>query len=342
MKVNIVGAGVAGLSLAWELKTQGVEVHVYERASKVGEQACSWFAGGMLAPWCEAENAEPVVLAYGKQSLSWWQKVLGDDAVEAHGTLVFAQQRDRQELKRFARRTLEYDLINQDMIAELEPDLAGRFQQALYFSKEAHLDPRKALIALADAVQSKGVKIHFNQDVMPADLLPEKVVDCRGYQASTEIKSLRPVKGEMLIVKTTELSLSRPVRLLHPRIPLYIVPREDNHFMIGATMIENGKGDQFSVRSMLELLGSAYALHPSFAEADIVEMGVDLRPAFSDNLPRVSREGNLWRINGLYRHGYLLAPYMSKIAADSIIKDTFDIERLADFKLKETSSENIR
>lgn len=105
--------------------------------------------------------------------------------------------------------------------------------------------------------------------------------------------------------------------------------------MIGATMVESGQSDKFSVRSMLELLGSAYALHPSFAEAEIVEMGVDLRPAFIDNLPRVERDKNLWSINGLYRHGYLLAPYMAQLAAKSIIEDTSEIEKLADFCVKE-------
>lgn len=333
MKVNIVGAGVAGLSLAWELSNQGVEVHVYERASAIGERACSWFAGGMLAPWCEFENAEPVVLEYGKRALSWWQTVLKDDSVIAKGTLVFAQSRDRKELQKFARRTQGYELVTQETIASLEPDLASQFQQALYFKDEAHLDPRRALTRLAQVVQEMGVHIHFNQELVPEDLLPENVVDCRGYQAAGDMASLRPVKGEMLIVKTEELNLSRPVRLLHPRIPLYIVPRDKQHFMIGATMIENGQNKQFSVRSMLELLGSAYALHPSFAEAQIVEMGVDLRPAFIDNLPRVEKDKNVWRINGLYRHGYLLAPYMAKLAANAIIQNKHDIEKLADFNV---------
>lgn len=335
MKVNIVGAGVAGLSLAWQLVQQGVEVEMFERGSRVGEKACSWFAGGMLAPWCEAENAEPVVLEYGKKSLAWWQNALGEGFVDAKGTLVFAQQRDKKELKRFARRTQAFELVDKEVISTLEPDLASQYQEALFFKDEAHLDPRKALIRLTDVVQALGVKINFEQEVEPEALLPEKVVDCRGYNAAKAVQSLRPVKGEMLIVKTNEISLSRPVRLLHPRIPLYVVPRDDQHFMIGATMIENGHGNQFSVRSMLELLGSAYALHPSFAEAEIIEMGVDLRPAFIDNLPRVERDNNIWRINGLYRHGYLLAPYMAKLAADSIINDKHEIEKLADFKLKE-------
>jgi glycine oxidase len=264
--------------------------------------------------------------------------VLNDDSVISKGTLVFAQSRDRKELEKFARRTQGYELVSQDTIALLEPDLANQFQRALYFKDEAHLDPRLALIRLAQVVQDRGVGIHFNQELTPEDLLPEIVVDCRGYHAAKDVAALRPVKGEMLIVKTAEVNLSRPVRLLHPRIPLYIVPRDEQHFMIGATMIENGQNKQFSVRSMLELLGSAYALHPSFAEAQIVEMGVDLRPAYIDNLPRVEKEGAVWRINGLYRHGYLLAPYMAKLAAEAIIQNKHDIEKLADFNVNKVTA----
>jgi glycine oxidase len=69
---------------------------------------------------------------------------------------------------------------------------------------------------------------------------------------------------------------------------------------------------------MMELLGAAYALHPAFGEAEIVEAGVGVRPAFADNLPRVSREANQVSINGLYRHGFLLAPAMARQAAELI------------------------
>jgi glycine oxidase len=66
---------------------------------------------------------------------------------------------------------------------------------------------------------------------------------------------------------------------------------------------------------MLELLGAAYALHPAFAEAEILETGVDVRPAFPDNLPRVVERGGRIHVNGLYRHGFLLSPAMARQAA---------------------------
>ena len=122
---------------------------------------------------------------------------------------------------------------------------------------------------------------------MNAEDLEGIVIDCRGLSARDEQPELRGVKGEMIIVETNEVELSRPVRLIHPRWPLYVIPRGDNKFMLGATSIE-AEDTGVSVRSALELLGAAYAVHPAFAEARIVEFGSGLRPAFPDNLPRIT------------------------------------------------------
>ncbi|TGV62319.1 FAD-dependent oxidoreductase, partial [Mesorhizobium sp. M00.F.Ca.ET.149.01.1.1] len=127
---------------------------------------------------------------------------------------------------------------------------------------------------------------------------------------------LRGVRGEMLMLRTADISLARTVRLLHPRIPIYVVPRSENLFMVGATMVESDAAGPITARSAMELLSAAYALHPAFGEAELVEAGVGVRPAFADNLPRVDRDGKNLRINGLYRHGFLLAPAMARQAAD--------------------------
>lgn len=314
MKVAVVGAGVAGLSCAVELLQRGAEVCLYERGSAIGQQACSWYAGGMLAPWCERENADEAVLTHGKKALAWWQN--HTQGVVQAGSLVVANPRDQADIKRFSARTSGHHLVNEKDIQSLEPDLAGRFIRGLYFPDEAHIDPRKALQQLAALLVDKGAALHFNCEVDPQSLTADVVLDCRGYAARDRWSALRGVKGEMLIVKTDEVTLNRPVRLLHPRIPLYIVPRDNGEFMVGATMVENAERERLSVRSMLELLGAAYALHPAFAEAEILETGVDVRPAFEDNLPRIRRQGRVLQVNGLYRHGYLLSPVLAQYAAD--------------------------
>ena len=96
--------------------------------------------------------------------------------------------------------------------------------------------------------------------------------------------------------------------------------------MLGATMIENSERNRISARSMLELLSAAYALHPAFAEAEITEIGVDARPAFSNNLPQVCRDNRTLYINGLYRHGFLLGPVMAQRAANALVDDQCFVE----------------
>ncbi|GAA4120991.1 glycine oxidase ThiO [Aminobacter aganoensis] len=315
MKVLIRGAGVAGLTLAHELATRGAEVTVVEKRRQIAGNA-SWHAGGMLAPWCERESAEEAVLSLGRDAADWWNAALPGHVMR-NGTLVVAPARDAAELDRFGRRTSAFRQIDAEAVTALEPDLEGRFGRALFFAQEAHLDPRKVLLGLKEKLVQMGVRFEFGFGAVQAPGSPGIEVDCTGM-ADTR-PGLRGVRGEMLILRTTEVSLARPVRLLHPRIPVYVIPRSGNLFMVGATMIENDATRPITTRSVMELLNAAYALHPAFGEAKLVETGVGVRPAFADNLPRVERDGNTIRINGLYRHGFLLAPAIARQAAGLIL-----------------------
>jgi glycine oxidase len=310
--ILVIGAGVVGLTTALTLAERGAKVALVERSGELGGNA-SWLAGGMLAPFCEGESAPRSVVDLGKSAIDWWDaRVPG---VARTGTLVVAPPRDIGEIDRFAERTRGHERADEAGIAVLEPDLAGRFRKALFFAGEGHLDPRAAMGALADALRRHGVDMRFGEDgegLGPKGLL---VVDCRGFAARPELKQLRGVRGEMIRIRTREVSLTRTVRLLHPRIPLYVVPRANGEFMIGATMIESAEKGAVSVRSAIEMLSAAYALHPAFAEAEVLEMSAHVRPAFPDNEPRIEeREGRIF-VNGLYRHGFLLAPAFAERAA---------------------------
>lgn len=315
MTVLVKGAGVAGLATALELARRGISVEVVERRANIGLGASHW-AGGMLAPYCEREAAEEIVLTLGLAAADWWDEAV-PGLVQRRGTLVLANPRDLADLKRFATRTRGHCWLGEDEIAELEPDLAGRFGSGLFFSEEAHLDPRQALRGLYQAARQLGVSFRFGEEAGGAGGYAV-VVDCRGPQAIGEIDGLRGVRGEMLYLETAEVSLSRPVRLLHPRHPLYIVPRGNGLFMLGATMIETEDDGPITARSMMELLNTAYALHPAFAEARIVETGTGIRPAFPDNVPRLIETSEGLAVAGMHRHGFLLAPALARQAADRL------------------------
>jgi glycine oxidase len=317
MRTTVIGAGIAGLTCALELAERGASVEVLERSSGLAAAGCSWFAGGMLAPWCELESSTPLVTQLGAESIAWWAARF--PGTVTRGTLVVAHGRDVAELTQFARRTGEFQQLDREQLGALEPELAGRFSRALYFPREGHLDPRAALLALLQRLGELGVSVRFGVEASAAMLAGRAVVDCTGLAARAALPDLRGVKGEMLLLGLPELLLSRPVRVLHPRLPVYVVPRGDGVYMVGASMIESDEGTRISARSMLELLSAAYALHPAFGEAQVLELGTGVRAAFPDNLPRLRRVGGTLYVNGLYRHGFLLAPALARRAAQTLL-----------------------
>lgn len=313
----VAGAGVAGLTAAVALAERGARVTVFERSEALGLDACSSMAGGMLAPFCEQDGAEPLVTERGRGAVEWWSSRI--PGVVCEGTLVVAAARDRPELARFASRTQNFAVVDGAQMASLEPDLAGRFDSALWFASEAHLDPRVALAALARRLRTLGGAIEFGQDAPGKGNTNLPLVDCRGMAARGELPTLRGVRGEMVLLRTTDVSLRRPVRLLHPRTPAYVIPRGDGLFMLGATSIESEHAGPVTARSAVELLNAAYAIHPAFADAEIVEFGVGVRPAFPDNLPAVVNDDKVVHFNGLYRHGFLLSPWYAEHLADNMV-----------------------
>lgn len=320
-KVCVLGAGIVGLWQALTLARRGHQVRLIERSPQSAPftEAASRLAGAMLAPFCEGEAAEPVVQELGVRSLEIWRQTYA--GLKEMGSLVVAQPRDRAELTRFANMTQGFKWVDGARIAELEPALEGRYAVGLYYSHEAHICPIEAMSELLSQARGAGVDISLGtewsrtHDDGGADTF---IVDCRGLGAQSEFKNLRGVRGEMVIVTTNEIDFRRPVRLLHPRFPIYAVPWGEGRFMIGATMIESGDRGPVSLRSALELLGTAYALHPAFGEARIIHFFADARPAFPDNVPRIIVRGRHIHVNGLYRHGFLMAPALAELTADYI------------------------
>jgi glycine oxidase len=272
----------------------------------------------MLAPYCEAEAAPEVVKQLGLEGLKIWTSAFGH--VTQKGSLVVAAARDLTELRRFARMTEGHRAVDQQTIGELEPDLAGRFGAGLYFPTEAHVSTRRALAALRAGLRELGATLIFGEPVAEPVWMAARsggvVIDCRGIAARGDLASLRGVRGEMAVVRSTDVRLERPVRLLHPRFPLYIVPWGSDTYMVGATVIEREDFGAVTLRSALDLLGAAYTVHPAFGEAEILELSAGVRPAFPDNVPRIVVKGRRLMVNGAYRHGYLMSPVLARIAAD--------------------------
>jgi glycine oxidase len=311
--IVVVGAGIIGLWQAYVLARSGHRVRLIEESPEPFARSSSRRAGAMIAPECEAEAAPPVVRDLGREGLALWRETY--PGLIVNGTLVVAQARDAAELMRYGRMTEQHEVIDAARLAKLEPDLAGRFERALYFQSEGHFDAMAAMTWLLGEVRARGADVDFGQAWQHCG--EDVTVDCRGMAARGDLPKLRGVRGERVLIETRDIKLSRPVRLLHPRQPIYVVPQGDGRFVVGASVIEREDDGPMTLKSALDLLASAYALNPAFGEASILDLGAGVRPAFPDNVPRIAVEGDgrVIRVNGAYRHGFLLAPVLAQAVA---------------------------
>lgn len=336
---GIVGAGLQGRVLALGLLAQGHRVDLFDRDGSFGNEAAGMTAAGMLAPFAEVETAESDILRQGFRSIGLWPslvKMLGiEQALQQQGSLLTAHAQDQEELHLFIQRLKSHapyayqaiQPLDQSAIQTLEPALKG-FHQAWYLPQEGQVDSRQFMHASHRFLsQHPRVKWRLVETAHPTpngtiDTEPQPptprpydhVFDCRGLGATQAWPHLRGVRGEVMRIHAPDVTLNRPVRLMHPRYRIYVVPRAQHQYVIGATEIEANDETPLSVRSSLELLSATYSLHAGFGEARILETRTACRPALPDNLPAIETHGHCTQINGLYRHGYLLAPALAQAA----------------------------
>lgn len=341
-RVAILGAGLFGRLLALRLAAR-CRATLYERGSLAGEGSAGWVAAAMLAPVAEAVHSPALVTRLGLASLTKWPALLATLPQPVYwqraGTLVVAHAQDRgdfisfqQRLRADAEVSALVECRDGAALAALEPELGERFHRALWLPGEGQLCNRQLFAATATALAALDVRTHCPMTLAAARALGfDCVLDCRGLGAREAMPSLRGVRGEIIRVHAPDVRLNRPVRLLHPRYPLYVAPKPGRHYVIGATEIESDDSGPASVRSALELLSAAYSLHPGFAEARIEEIATGCRPALPDNCPAIVVGERLLQVNGLHRHGFLVAPQLldEVEAALSVLLDAGPQQALA-------------
>jgi glycine oxidase len=306
--------------------------------------AAGWTAAGMLSPVSELECADAGVFALGMRSLALWPRLLAglDAPVEfgREGSLLLAHRGDEGAARRVLDVVgeklagLDSRLRGNDIrrlaageLRELEPCIRGP-AHAWFIPGEGRIHAVQAMQALA--ASAPGVQWHWGRSVdavHPGELRTREgaqafdhVFDVRGTGARPQLP-VRGVRGEIFWLQAPGLGLQRPVRLLHPRHRVYLVPRAPDLVVVGASEIESEDRSPVSLRSTVELLAAAHSIVPELAEARIVHSESNLRPALPDNLPLLQSERGLTRINGLFRHGWLIAPALVEDALNAMTND---------------------
>ena len=310
-------------------------------AHPAAPQAAGFTAAGMLSPIAELDNAEPEVAALGWRSIALWQNFatalqLPPSSLQIQGSLLLAHRTDAGAAQRVLDRihTAEQSpawqsalpeytgvqKLSREQLSALEPRIPS-MAQAWLLGGEGAIDPVATLAALHQAASGHGARWHWGQRVAQLDSdgrmhlghgqtqTFDAVIDARGVGAGAAVAGgIRGVRGETIWLQAPGHGLTRPVRLLHPRYRVYIVPRNADTIFIGASEIESQDYSPVSLRTAVELMTAAHSVLPELAEARIVRLDSNCRPATPDNNPVVAWQGQRLVINGLFRHGWLLAP----------------------------------
>ena len=329
--IGIAGAGLAGRLLAWRLARAGLKVSLFDAKRRDDLTSASQTAAAMLSPLAELAVSDDAVFELGQRSMQLWPQWLAQMTTPVYfrqdGTLVVAHAQDGASLEHFSRLLhhklpdvckAQVQVLDAAALAQYEPTLAGRFNGGLFLAGEGQLANDQLMAALAIELDLMGVQWHEGKAVEGVEQKAivcadqkhgvDIAVDARGVGSKLQLPGLRGVRGEVLRVECKGMTLKRPVRLMHPRYQLYVAPRPNGEFVVGATELESEDTGPVTVRSVLELASALHSLHPAFGEARILRMSAALRPALDDHRPRVEQRDGVWHINGLYRHGYLCAP----------------------------------
>jgi len=346
MNIGIAGAGLLGRLLAFQLARAGHAVTVFDPATgPEAKLAAGWTAAGMLSPMAELETANLAVFEQGVRSLDLWQHIVSDltTAAPEHpvmlkqlGSLLLAHKGDEGSARRMidllAHKTpagyAEHapQALSHQALQSTEPAIHTT-GSAWLLSIEGQIDTLQAMTAMTVAATALNVTWRWNETVT---MLAQGVIktakqgfsfdwvfDVRGTGARPDLP-VRGVRGEIFWLHAPSVELQRPIRLLHPRHRVYLVPRDGNRIVVGASEIESEDRSPISLRSTVELLAAAHSVIPELAEARIIHSETNLRPALPDNLPRIETSDGLTRINGLFRHGWLIAPALVQQALQAM------------------------
>ena len=339
--VAIVGGGVIGASIAFELARENLKAVLLDR-QQPGQEA-SWAAAGMLSPGPDSPEAMPLV-PLGKESLRLYPEFISlieeasglPTAFVREATLqIFPGPSGEAEHQKMAaeyeRLGLAFESISLDDARKLELSLGPAAQAAALLRDEAVVDPRHLTSAVIEAARHRGVEIRHDCPVTAVlrtgnrcegviaggERMASKfvVVAAGAYSGGIEwlarYAPTRPVRGQMLALRSKDLKLQRVVRSERG----YLVPRRDARIIAGSTLEDAGFDKHVTPSGIQKILNAALDLFPGLASAEIIETWAGLRPGTPDNLPILGPTDiqGLLIATGHYRNGILLTPVTAKL-----------------------------
>jgi len=349
-EVAVVGAGLIGLSIAYELASRGAAVRIFDRAGT--GRGASWAGAGMLAPFTESiDDAQLSALLVDslQRYPAFVQSLLADSGIDAHlrldGILDIAT--DDEGWKKFAvranvlaQRGRTCELLDAAQTIAIEPALSASLRGGLLVHGEGQVDNRRLGRALRAACEFRGVKV---SDGCAVESLETDARRVRGLRTAAGFVSAQfvinatgawsaqlpgvphdciapvfPVKGQMLALEIPK-GFIRHVTWSHG---VYFVPRSDGRLLVGATVEDAGFDARVTAEGISDLLNGTLAAAPALRNFAISETWAGLRPGTPDGRPTIGATAleGYYLATGHYRNGILLAPVTATLIADLLEK----------------------
>lgn len=354
--VVIVGGGVIGAAIAFELAGEKLRVLVMDR-QEPGREA-SWAAAGMLSPGPDSPEAVPLV-PLGKESLELYPEFVGAIEEASGRSVDFVREgtfevfsgpqgenaRDKM-IEEYRELGLAIEAISVEAARKLEPELGATANAAAWLPEEATVDPRLLTTALLAAVARRGgvirggcaveslacdhgecagviaaggEKIEGKHVVIAAGAFCGAIKDCvaGGEGNMGRYAPVRPVRGQLIALRSESVKLKKVLRSSRG----YLVPRRDGRIIAGSTLENAGFAKEVTTEGIRKILQGAQELAPALAGAEMVEQWAGLRPDSPDHLPIIgpTETKGLLIATGHYRNGILLAPVTAKMVRDWIV-----------------------
>lgn len=347
-QVVVVGAGIVGCAIAYELARRGVRVRVIDRR-EVG-QGATQASAGVLAPYIEAHDRRPL-LDLTTRSLDLYDEFVArvvEDSGEAvqyvrTGTLEIAAGPDGMARLEgihasCVERGIRTELLDADAVRKVEPRLAPTVQGGVVVDSHGFIGAAELTAALRRAAAAHGVDFLTSAAVTrigangagirvetagDAFVCESAVMAAGSWSGHVEIDGaspvpIRPVRGQLLHLGWP----ATPLRRVVWSPDCYLVPWSDGSLLAGATSEEVGFDERATVAGVRKLMDAAQRVAPAVGDASFKEARVGLRPATPDALPVIGPSAavpGLVYACGHYRSGILLAPLTAAVVADWMV-----------------------
>jgi glycine oxidase len=345
--IVVVGAGIAGLSLAYKLCQRGAAVTVLETDSIASG------ASGVATSYLEPRLGNTALRSIERESMRRWQayaknleKISGFSVgFRCEGQLKIALQDDLKKFQKYLRARAEqgepFELLTPDTARDLEPEISPDIAAAAFLPNVRWVTGKQVCHALAVAIEASGGEIRQgirvssierdnNQLVVSTDggttLVAEKIVLCTGMGAADisglpeDIPNSRPVRGVNLIFDQSHLATPLTHLIKHHRGNL--CPREDNQLIVGTTY-EAGETSLEPSSEIIEFLHlNAEPILPRIRDLRLVKVTAGLRSIVGDGNLRLGRSVQTPQIYYSLSHGgagYLRAPVIADELAGFVL-----------------------